>query len=892
MNQKKPRFSFSEWVKKNKFFLLAFILPVIAMLVVYAFKGIFPFGSETYLRSDCYHQYTPYLNIMQDKMRSFSSLFYTWEIGGGMNFLAIIAYYIASPFNLLLLIWPSNSADITSFFIILKMGLAGFSMSYYLTKRFNKESVVTVMFGMGYALSAYFAAYSWNIMWLDCMWLLPFIVLGLDKLVRERKCKMYCISLALGIFSNYYIGIMLCIFSVLYFIYLFCTADIDTTLGKVKSRLLIVRDYVIYSLLGGAMAAAVVLPEYFNLLTTKSANSEFPTGFESYYSFLYMIFRSLFSVPPAELKYPYDCNIYCSLAIFILIPLFLLSRKIKAKERVGKVVLMAILLLSFSFNIPNYIWHGLHFPNSLACRESFIYIFIVLVMGYEAVLHIKDITYRMIGGCAAGAIALIFLFEQVMDTSKLSIFTDVSINVTMNEIIYPSIVLVILYAALLCWYKAKPNLKGFITYLIILAVFCELTLNFTITGIQSTSNRESYYDKFDTTQELNEVAKQHAESEGIKFFRTEMKDRETRNDGARYNYNSISTFSSVASAAMQDYYDLIGLQTSFNAYEYNGHTPLTAALFAVKYEYTNSEPSCPNEMELVQQGSSTQGSTENGTTSVALRLYQYKNSLPLGFMINSSTMANWQFVSGNPFATQNNFVKAAIANGAPIFHKLKTNGSNEINVTYDLDPGDTAPNKKGNMDVYFFCSTSASSITATVTGGTQKTETFSSTDQNFICHMGDVAPGSKISLSGGEDQALSAVYAYAFDNEAWEADYAQLAAQPMNVTDYSDSSVEGTVDSTGPGLLYTSIPYDAGWTAYVDGEKVETSEICNKALLGISLPEAGHHEIVLKYVPQGFVPGLLITIGGILIFVGFAWRDKWFGIWEEKKRNKRLKDQK
>src|SRR5699024_4710170 len=72
-------------------------------------------------------------------------------------------------------------------------------------------------FGIFYALSGYMAAYSWNIMWLDCLLLFPLIVLGLERLVREKKCFLYCITLGLSILSNYYISIMICIFMVLYF---------------------------------------------------------------------------------------------------------------------------------------------------------------------------------------------------------------------------------------------------------------------------------------------------------------------------------------------------------------------------------------------------------------------------------------------------------------------------------------------------------------------------------------------------------------------------------------------------------------------------------------------------------------------------------------------------
>ena len=103
--------------------------------------------------------------------------------------MAVAAYYLTSPLNLLAIIWPGYMADMVSFFIVLKMGLAGFSVCYYLTKRFGQKNISSVVFGMAYALSAYFAAFSWNIMWLDCMWLLPFIVLGLEKLVNERNAK-------------------------------------------------------------------------------------------------------------------------------------------------------------------------------------------------------------------------------------------------------------------------------------------------------------------------------------------------------------------------------------------------------------------------------------------------------------------------------------------------------------------------------------------------------------------------------------------------------------------------------------------------------------------------------------------------------------------------------
>ena len=59
------------------------------------------------------------------------------------------------------------------------------------------------------------AAYSWNVMWLDCLALLPIIILGLEKLVKQNKVSMYVFALAISIWSNYYISIMICIFLVI-----------------------------------------------------------------------------------------------------------------------------------------------------------------------------------------------------------------------------------------------------------------------------------------------------------------------------------------------------------------------------------------------------------------------------------------------------------------------------------------------------------------------------------------------------------------------------------------------------------------------------------------------------------------------------------------------------
>ena len=73
--------------------------------------------------------------------------------------------------------------------------------------------------------------------------------------------------------------------------------------------------------------------------------------------------------------------------------------------------------------------------------------------------------------------------------------------------------------------------------------------------------------------------------------------------------------------------------------------------------------------------------------------------------------------------------------------------------------------------------------------------------------------------------------------------------------------------------MYTSIPYDEGWSVYVDGEEASITPICQDSLTGV-LVEAGTHEVTFKYCPKGFVPGILITILCLLVFVGLNYYDK------------------
>ena len=92
-----------------------------------------------------------------------------------------------------------------------------------------------------------------------------------------------------------------------------------------------------------------------------------------------------------------------------------------------------------------------------------------------------------------------------------------------------------------------------------------------------------------------------------------------------------------------------------------------------------------------------------------------------------------------------------------------------------------------------------------------------------------------------------------------------LQKNEMNVSDMTDNSIEGTVNLDKDQYLFTTIPYDEGWHAYVDGEEVDVEETGDGFLA--LWPKEGQHDITLKFIPDGFVPGVIISIIGWLIYI-------------------------
>ena len=80
------------------------------------------------------------------------------------------------------------------------------------------------------------------------------------------------------------------------------------------------------------------------------------------------------------------------------------------------------------------------------------------------------------------------------------------------------------------------------------------------------------------------------------------------------------------------------------------------------------------------------------------------------------------------------------------------------------------------------------------------------------------------------------------------------AAEALTV---EDTRVEGQVNAPRDGMLFTSIPCDSGWRAYIDGEPVKASAVAG-AFIAVPV-SAGEHTFRLEFIPRGLRAGAAVS---------------------------------
>ena len=906
-----PRLKYGKW----NYAALAFVLPVIGIVIFMMINGCTPFGIYSMLYSDMYHQYFPFFKAFREALLSGDSLLYNWNVGMGMDYLGLISYYLASPLNLLSVLIPESwLLPYFSFLTPIKLGLASMFFAIFLKKLFGKNDLSITLFGCFYGTCAWALGYQWNIMWLDAFALLPLVALGTVSLLRDKKFILYTVTLFLSVFSNYYIGFFVCIFVLLLFIcYQICRWQ------NVKRFFLDLCRIALFSILAIGMTAILELPALAALQTTQSSVNSFPEGLSlnivNYNSYLdarqawnvYKLAKESGeatllpwlnavweSIPPIlsgmrqvagnmngglapSFKEGLP-NLYCGVGTIFMAFLFLTSRQVKLRDKLCSLGLLLFFILSILIRQLDYIWHGFHFTNMIPYRFSFLFSFVMLYMAYRAFLLRRRFEVWQIL-CAAILSVNIILFSKSVETP---------VYLAYNGLFFLLYLGVFLYAR---WDRRFPKdtekeeIRSYCTKRrrrrmtsgIILA--CVLMLEFVLNIVNFGVNFPCTYVKnypLGTEYTASMIRYMKEREEDNLFYRAETTHTQTLNDGALNSYYGISTFTSSANVKVTEFTRVMGLSSknTYNRYCYEEGSPVANLFFALKY--------------LIERQGQIKDNAYFDNIHHYGNVYLLENNayLPLGFLANSALEELEFAYYDNAFIFQNQLFTAATGIAQPVWI---TEPGNILNITSDTVTltqktaygfCDYAAGPSGGTITYhyqintggFLCMDTnmpqQNSFTVKKNGVFLFNESITLPQTLSICQ---VVPGDEITIEitckANEDTAMD-LYTAILDDAVFREGYEILNASTLDLSHFSNTRIEGTISCNRDGLLYTSIPQDGNWTVTVDGQKVEAVTV-GDAMVAVPLTQ-GDHTLVFRYENRAFSYGLIISLVCFLIFAGIS----------------------
>ena len=825
--------------KKHLPEILAFILPILIMLICCLVCKIYPFGGQVLSKYDGYYQYAGFTSYYKNVLLGNESLFYSFKGLLGYNFYATSIYYMFNPTNLLCIFSTSeNILEYYTFIILLRIGLSGFTMCKYLKYKFkNQSNLRYIIFSISYALMAYNVCYFFNYMYFDTVVLFPIVVLGLDKLIYERKNRLYIISLTLSIISNFYIGYMVCIFSLLYFIYNIFIYKLDKD---------IIKDFIISSLLSGFMCMIIIIPEASELLKGKallyaSSKAEY---FKFNMNFLNIFYKFL---PGSTSNYDLEygmVNIYVSLFVIILVIKYFFNKKISKKERITTLIFILFFLLSISFNLLDFVWQLFQRPIWYPNRYIFTFSFFLITV---AMKEITNITYKT--NIKENLIILIsFILLTLYPISKI----DCNNSFKIFSLIF-SFLLLILYVFLIENKKAKT--------LLLILFFTEITFNiiltFTILQIHpEIQDYKLYLNKYkDAINKIKEI-----ENKDNNFYRIEVDFELVYNSPSLLNYNGINHFNSVRNAKILNFLRKFGYSVKHETnVKFNNYNPYLTSLLGIKYI----------------NGSKDEMYYENVYNENPY-MYLNKDALSLGYMIynkefkeSNSSYQNTENLINSMLNTDIKTYK--IDNNIKIYNaNIKIDNNKKYIIPdknfYAVISGKASndafliPNieltEKNNPDSIMFNNNIFDGSYTVYINNKEIKNAYNKQIPLFIKKNDEY----KIVIKSNATKIkYDSLIWYQIDYDKYIETINELKKNEFNITKYNkDNHIEGNIDvNNDKNVLLLTIPYDKGWNIYVDDNKVNY-DICFDSFICLDL-DKGKHNIKMNYVPSGFIVGLIIS---------------------------------
>ena len=833
---------------KRLYLALSFLVPFLILGTVFALLRVYPFGDRQILITDFWQQYYPFMSDYWHKLREGSSLIWSWTAGSGGNYLPLIAYYLASPLNFLIVLFPHAwLREVLTVILLIKIGCAGLFMGIYLQSICKRYEYAVPVFASLYALCAFTLGYFWNIMWFDSFAIFPLVMLGQQALMREGKTRLYILPLALAVLINFYIGFYICIFVlIMFFSHCFM---LKVNLWEFACKLALI---AICSVIALGLTAALTLPAFFSLQNTHTAASTFPSSFRLYNSFFDVLGNFIAFTPPTSKEgLP---NLYSGMISVLLAAVFVSSSKIALREKLAFLIILAFMVISCNVNVLDYIWNGFQFTNMLPFRFSFIVSFVLAAAAYRAYPLLREIKTREL--LAVGLTASLFLLMAQFGSQE-------------TAYIIRSAVLCAGYLLLFVAYKRmKADMHRLLNVVLMVVILAEVSITaFIGVAAAGSSGRSPYPDKYEQVQQLLDMR----EPAGSSFYRTEFTNWYTHNDTSLYGFDGVSLFSSTVNVSVTKFMGGLGLHAweAGNRYNYAETSPLTSAFLNIRYL-------------IIRNGNPAhKGVYWNSVGEAGGPLLLENNRyLPFGFMVNEET-AGYVHERNNPFISQNELFRRATGLEEDLFTYIDIIhvGHRNYHVTrsdlgeynYTLNDGEKDGAFKWNYEmpfdamIYAYCRIdNVNNARVTVGGETQRTI---ENRRPYIFTVGEFAEGDLVSIEADASakSGKASIYVGYINQELFDQGYARLSDETLALTKFTETNIIGTVTASKDGLLYTSIPYEKGWEAFVDGVPAEILLI-DGCMAAVRVSE-GVREIEFRYKNSGLMIGAAISVLSLLALI-------------------------
>ena len=866
------------------YLFFAFFIPAVIMYIVYVAMEIHPFGENSVLVLDLNGQYVYFFEALRNFVHGDASLLYSFSRALGGEFLGIYAYYLASPLSYIVALFPATRMlEALLVIILLKTGLCGLSFGFYLHKNSqHRNKFIVVAFACMYALCAYAVVYQNNTMWIDALIWLPLLTYGIEQLIKFGKYKLFVVSLALTVMSNFYIGYMTCIWVAVYFFYYYFSHNDNRNNPKGEHNHF-TRSLVrvgIFSAIAVAISAVIILTAYYSLSFGKTdflkPNWSVKENFSVLDYFTKFLPSSYDTVRPEGLPY-----VYGGILMVILVPIYFVSKNIPSREKIASLLVVLFFSVCFICNPLDLIWHGFQRPNWLNYRQSFMLVFFLLTLAYKGFGNMRQVGEKFLLGVGAA----IVIFIAVAQKLEFKSYVESESKLLSLETVWLGILATVAFVALLCLViKLKNVFKRENVYCAIAAIVCiELFCSSLACVVQHDKDVVySGYDGYNNFLAQMRPIVSEVKEYDTSFYRYEKTHHRKLNDNMALGIRGLSNSTSTLNASTIKFLHQLGYSSKSHWSKYLGGNPVSDSLLGIKYIIaTNSSIYLDRYYPIVIRNDE----------AVA---YQNEFALSIAYGVDSAVDSFDMEADTSHFTRLNALVKTLIGEEAQdIFVTLPVENVETENLNKGSAAGHTRYSKASDGSkatlTYTFTAQTTDEVFAhlptgyprdcklTVNGASKGTILANETER--LVSLGFFTPGESVTVTLTVDNQYNDIYikqVYNFfcylDKAAFENAFEKLLSNPQFVTGEgnTDANISGTITTAKSNqTILSTIPYDEGWHIYLDGKEIEYRQTLG-AVIAFEIADAGEHTLEFKYMPKVFVYGLAITAIGTFAFIAIC----------------------